>query len=132
MPLTTAAINASKRHEKSYKQTDSGGLHLLSLPSGSKYWRMHYRFIGKQKSLAFGVWPDVTLADARAKRDAARRLIAKGVGPAKKAKQDKVAASAAAANTFEAVANELLAKTERVGHHTQEKPLVNRLYQTCP
>jgi hypothetical protein len=115
MPLTTAAINAAKGHEKSYKLTDSGGLHLLILPSGSKYWRMHYRFNDKQKSLAFGVWPDVTLADARAKRDAARRLVANGIDPGEKAKLDKAAASIAAANTFEAVANELLAKAEREG-----------------
>lgn len=55
MPLTTAAINAAKGREKSYKLTDSGGLHLLVLPNGGRYWRMHYRFIGKQKSLAHGV-----------------------------------------------------------------------------
>jgi integrase len=90
-------------------------LHLLVLPNGGRYWRMNYRFDSKNKTLAFGVWPDVTLADARAKRDAARRLIASGIDPAAKAKQDKVAASVAAANTFEAVAQELLAKTEREG-----------------
>jgi hypothetical protein len=59
MPLTMAAINAAKRREKSYKLTDSGGLHLLVLPTGGRYWRMHYRFAGKQKTMAFGVWPDV-------------------------------------------------------------------------
>jgi integrase len=115
MPLTTAAINAIRGCEKSYKLTDSGGLHLLINPAGGRYWRMHYRFNGKQKSLSFGVWPDVTLADARAKRDAARRLIANGIDPAAKAKQDKIAASVAAANTFQAVTEELLAKTEREG-----------------
>jgi Arm DNA-binding domain len=65
--------------------------------------------------LAFGVWPDVTLADARAKRDAARQLVACGINPGEKAKQGKGAASTAAANTFEAVANEWLAKSERGG-----------------
>jgi integrase len=115
MALTAAAIKSAKPEAVQFKLTDSGGLHLLVRPNGGRYWRMNYRFNGKHKTLAFGVWPDVTLADARAKRDAARRLIASGVDPAAKAKQDKVAASVAAANTFEAVAKELLAKTEREG-----------------
>lgn len=115
MPLTMTAIKSAKGRDKPYKLTDSDGLHLLIQPSGGRYWRMHYRFLGKQKSLAFGVWPDISLADARAKRDAARRLIANGIDPGEKAKQDKIAANVAAANTFDAVANELLAKTEREG-----------------
>ena len=115
MALTAAAIKSAKPKPVQFKLTDSDGLHLLVLPHGGRYWRMNYRFNGKHKTLAFGIWPDVTLADARAKRNAARRLIANGIDPAEKAKQDKVAASVAAANTFEAVANELLAKTEREG-----------------
>jgi integrase len=115
MPLTFTAINAAKGRDKSYKLTDSGGLHLLILPSGGRYWRMHYRFAGKQKTMAFGVWPDVGLADARAKRDAARRQVAGGIDPAAQAKLDKIAANVAAANTFEAVANEWLSKVEREG-----------------
>ncbi len=115
MSLTTTAIKAAKARDKAYKLTDSGGLHLLVHPSGGRYWRMHYRFDGKQKSLAFGVWPDVTLTDARTKRDAARRQIANGIDPGEQAKQDKIAASIAAANTFEAVAAEWIAKTEREG-----------------
>jgi hypothetical protein len=74
---------------------------------------MNYRHLGKYKTLAFGVWPEVELADARAKRDEARRLLAKGVDPGAKAKLDKVAASVAAANKFQAVAEEWLAKIER-------------------
>jgi integrase len=115
MALTAAAIKSAKPKPVQFKLTDSDGLHLLVLPHGGRYWRMNYRFNSKHKTLAFGIWPDVTLADARAKRDAARRLIANGIDPAEKAKQDKVAASVAAANTFEAVASELLAKAEREG-----------------
>jgi hypothetical protein len=115
MPLTVTAINSAKGREKSYKLTDSGGLHLLVLPSGGRYWRMYYRFAGKQKTMAFGVWPDVSLADARAKRDAARRQVAGGIDPGAQAKLDKIAANVAAANTFEAVANEWIAKVEREG-----------------
>ncbi len=115
MGLTALGIKAAKGREKQYKLSDSGGLHLLVLPSGGRYWRINYRYLGKQKTLALGVWPDVELADARAKRDEARRLLAKGVDPAAQAKLDKIAASVAAANTFEAIAEEWLAKAEREG-----------------
>jgi integrase len=115
MALTNVAIKSAKPGAKPFKLADSEGLHLLVQPNGARYWRMNYRFLGKHKTLAFGVWPDISLADARAKRDAARRLIANGIDPGEKAKQDKIAANVAAANTFEAVANELLAKTEREG-----------------
>jgi integrase len=113
MGLTAVAIKAAKGRAKPYKLTDSDGLHLLVLPSGGRYWRMNYRFLGKQKTLALGVWPEVELADARAKRDEARRLLAKGIDPAEQTKLDKITASVAAANTFQAVADEWLAKIER-------------------
>lgn len=113
MGLTAVAIRAAKGRDKPYKLADSDGLHLLVLPSGGRYWRMNYRYLSKYKTLAFGVWPDVELADARAKRDEARRLLAKGIDPAEQAKLDKITASVAAANTFQAVADEWLAKIER-------------------
>ena len=76
---------------------------------------MNYRHLGKYKTLAFGVWPDVELADARAKRDEARRLLAKGCDPAEQVKLDKITACIAAANTFKAVAEEWYAKAEKEG-----------------
>jgi integrase len=115
MALTAIAIKAAKGRDKPYKLADSGGLHLLVLPTGRRYWRMHYRFVGKQKSLAFGVWPDVDLAGARARRDEARRLLASGRDPSDQAKLDKIAASVAAANTFKAVAEEWYLKAEKEG-----------------
>jgi integrase len=115
MGLTAVAIKAAKGREKPYKLTDSDGLHLLVLPSGGRYWRINYRYLGKQKTLALGVWPDVELADARAKRDGARRLLAKGCDPAEQVKLDKITASVAAANTFKAVAEEWYAKAEKEG-----------------
>lgn len=115
MGLTALGIKAAKGRDKQYKLTDSGGLHLLVLPSGGRYWRINYRYLGKQKTLALGVWPDVELADARTKRDEARRTLARGIDPAEQAKLDKIAASIAAANTFEAVAEEWIAKAEREG-----------------
>jgi integrase len=113
MGLTAVAMKAAKGRDKPYKLADSDGLHLLVLPSGGRYWRMNYRYLSKYKTLAFGAWPEVELADARAKRDAARRLLAKGIDPAAQAKLDKITASVAAANTFQAVAEEWLAKIER-------------------
>lgn len=115
MGLTAVAIKAAKGREKQYKLADSGGLHLLVLPSGQRYWRMNYRHLGKYKTLAFGVWPDVDLADARAQRDVARKLLASGRDPGEQAKLDKIAASVAAANTFRAVAEEWYAKAEKEG-----------------
>lgn len=113
MGLTVAAIKAAKGRAKPYKLTDSDGLHLLVLPSGGRYWRMNYRYLGKYKTLAFGIWSEIELADARAKRDEARRLLARGIDPSEQLKQDRIAASVAAANTFQAVADEWLAKIER-------------------
>lgn len=115
MGLTAIAIKAANGRDKQYKLTDSDGLHLLILPSGGRYWRMNYRYLGKCKTLAFGVWPDVSLADARAKRDEARRVLAAGIDPAEKLKMDRIVASVAAANTFQAVAEEWVAKIEQEG-----------------
>lgn len=83
------------------------------MPNGSRYWRMNYRFLGKQKTLSFGVWPDTSLADARAQRDAARKLLASGEDPGERIKLDRIAATVAAANSFQAVAGEWVAKAER-------------------
>lgn len=115
MGLTAVAIKAAKGRDKQYKMGDSGGLYLLVSPSGQRYWRMNYRFLGKNKTLAFGVWPDVDLAGARAKRDDARKLLAVGRDPAEQARLDKAAASVAAANTFRAVAEEWLVKVGKEG-----------------
>ena len=115
MGLTAVAIKAAKGRDKQYKLADSGGMHLLVLPSGQRYWRMNYRHLGKYKTLAFGVWPDVDLASARAQRDEARELLASGRDPSEQAKLDKIAASVAAANTFRAVAEEWYAKAEKEG-----------------
>jgi len=76
MPLTDIRIRALKPGDKPTKHGDGGGLLLVVNPNGSKLWRMVYRYCGKQKQLAFGAWPDVSLAQARAHRDAARKLLA--------------------------------------------------------
>ncbi|EAN6356384.1 DUF4102 domain-containing protein [Salmonella enterica subsp. enterica serovar Ituri] len=104
MALTDVKIRNAKPTDKPVKLTDSSGMHLLIHPNGSKYWRLQYRFAGKQKLLALGVYPAVSLADARHRRDDARRLIAAGIDPSEKKKSDKVEQSGTLA--FEAVARD--------------------------
>lgn len=113
MALTAVAIKAAKGREKPYKLTDSDGLFLFVTPNGGRYWRMNYRHLGKQKTLAFGVYPDTGLADAREQRDAARKLLARGEDPGERIKLDRIATPVAASNSFKAVADEWLIKVER-------------------
>ncbi|MFC7516591.1 tyrosine-type recombinase/integrase [Herbaspirillum sp. GCM10030257] len=93
------------------KHSDGHGLYLLVKAAG-KYWRMNYRFAGKQKTLALGVYPDVSLAKARQRRDKARTQLAEGVDPSQAKRDEKRTKTLAAAQTFEAVAREWLRKTE--------------------
>jgi integrase len=86
--LTDTACRALKPRIKPYKTSDGGGLHILIMPTGSKLWNMSYRYAGKQKKLAFGVYPTITLGDARARRDAAKKLLAHGIDPSEQKKAD--------------------------------------------
>ena len=104
MALTDIKVRTAKPTDKQYKLTDGSGMHLLVHPNGSKYWRLQYRFDGKQKMLALGVYPDVSLADARARRDEARKLLANSIDPGDKKKNDKVEQEEA--RTFEQLAIE--------------------------
>lgn len=115
MPLTDTLIRALKPAASPRKYSDGGGLHLLIPPQGSKLWRMAYRFHGKQKTLALGSYPSVPLADARKKREDAKKLVAVGVDPSQQAKLDKISKRASSASTFGAVADEFLRKIEREG-----------------
>lgn len=106
MPLTDAKVRALKPKEKTYRLGDAGGLYVEVATNGSRYWRMKYRVAGKEKRLAFGVYPDVSLADAREKRDAAKKILAAGGDPGETKKAEKLAQKLNAENTFEAVARE--------------------------
>ena len=106
MALTDAKLRTLKPKEKVYRLGDSAGLYIEVAVNGSRYWRMKYRYLGKEKRLAFGVYPEVTLAEAREKRDAARKLLASGSDPAEAKKIAKATQQANAENTFEAVARE--------------------------
>jgi integrase len=104
MPLTDIKIRSAKPRGKSYKLFDSGGLYLEVTSAGGKYWRWKYRFAGKEKRLAFGVYPDVGLKAAREKRDSARQHIANRVDPGEARRAEKLAH--ADAESFEAIARE--------------------------
>lgn len=106
MPLSDAKVRAAKPAEKQYRLSDEKGLYLQVDPKGSRYWRMAYRFNGKQKTLALGVYPDVTLAGARDRRDEARKLLANDVDPGGVKKAQKAANLERTANSFEALARE--------------------------
>jgi len=110
MPLTDAAIRKAKATAKTQRMFDSGGLYLEVSPAGRKWWRLKYRQAGKEKRLSLGVYPDTGLADAREKRDAARKLLAAGVDPSEQRKAQKAAGAERAANSFEAIAREWLQK----------------------
>lgn len=104
MALTDIKVRTTKPSDKPFKLTDGQGMHLLINPNGSKYWRLQYRFDGKQKVLALGVYPMVSLSEARKKRDEAKKLVSIGLDPSEKKKADKIEQSEAL--TFEAVARD--------------------------
>jgi integrase len=110
MPLTDTRIRSAKPAGKTYKLSDGGGMYLLVTRGGARYWRMDYRFGGMRRTLAFGVYPTVTLATARTRREEARALIATGTDPSVAKKATKRAAKLASENTFEAVAREWIGR----------------------
>lgn len=115
MALSDTAIRAIKNSAKVQKRSDGGGLFLFVSPTGSKLWRLSYRFDGKQKLLSFGAYPSVSLADARKRRDEAKTLLAKGIDPSEHTKLERIAKAANNAVTFKAVADEFLAKIAKEG-----------------
>jgi integrase len=112
MRLTNFSITKARPKDRPYKLSDGAGLCLLVEPNGSKLWRFRYRFAGRENMLTLGPYPIVSLADARVKRDDARRLLVAGIDPSAKRKEQKAGVAATAANTFGAVAAELIARKE--------------------
>jgi integrase len=106
MALTDVKARNAKPAEKQVKLFDGDGLFLLVAPAGGKWWRFKYRFGGKEKLLALGTYPEVSLADARQRREDARKLLAKGVDPGEVKKAQKAATVAVTENSFEVVARE--------------------------
>ena len=110
MPLTNTAIRNVKPGNKPIRLFDERGLYLEVSPTGGKWWRLKFRFEGKEKRLSLGVYPDVPLKDARDRRDTARKLLADGIDPSENRKAQKLAHADSAANSFEVVAREWLSK----------------------
>jgi integrase len=110
MPLTQVAIKNAKADDKAVKLFDSGGLFLLVQPAGGKWWRYKYRFAGKEKLLALGSYPDVSLAQARERHAQARKTLAEGKDPGEIKKVEKRLTLVRHENSFEAVAREWHAK----------------------
>jgi len=99
MPLTDVRCRSAKGKINPHKLSDGGGLHLLITPDGAKYWRLAYRWHGKQRTLALGVYPAVGLIEARASRDDAKRSIAANIDPSVVKRERKRAAKVATGNT---------------------------------
>ena len=108
--LSDIAVRAAKAAAKPYRLADEKGLYLEVAPTGGKWWRRKYRFAGKEKRLSLGVYPTVTLKDAREKRDAARKLLASHIDPSVERRIQKASRIERAANSFETVAREWFAK----------------------
>ncbi len=115
MPLTDNAIRSAKPLKKNRKLYDEKGLYLLITPKGSKCWKQKFRIAGKEKKLSLGLYPDVSLKDARRLRDEARGALALGIDPARRKQEEKAAAKLGAENSFEAIAEEFLEKREKEG-----------------
>jgi len=106
MALSDTALRNAKPTEKPFKLYDERGLYLIVNPNGGKWWRLKYRLGGKERTISLGTYPEVTLAQARSKRDDARALVAGNTDPSQHRQETKIQAKLAAQNTFEAVANE--------------------------
>ncbi len=110
MPLTDVSIRNAKPAEKPYKMFDERGLYLEVAPSGGKWWRFKYRFEGKEKRISLGTYPDVTLKDARERRDESRKMVVNGINPSEHRKAKKAAWTQETTNSFEIIAREWFAK----------------------
>ncbi|MGH8523338.1 MAG: tyrosine-type recombinase/integrase [Gammaproteobacteria bacterium] len=126
-PLTETAIKAAQPKAKAYRLADEKGLYLEVSPAGGKYWRFKFRFAGKEKRLALGVYPDTGSKLARKKLDDARRLLAEGIDPSAHRKVSKAARSEASGNSFEAVALEWLTKNAHMWTEDHGEKIRRRL-----
>lgn len=125
--LTDKRILAAQPGARLVKLPDGEGLYLFIPPSGAKWWRFRYRFAGREQMISFGVYPEVSLAEARRRRAEARRLIADGVNPSEHRKATKTMEADRAANSFEAVAREWFAKMAKVWAPSHSAKIIRRL-----
>jgi len=127
MPLSDVAVRNAKPAEKAVRLFDEKGLYLEIAPNGGKWWRFKYRYLSKEKRLSLGTYPDVSLKDARKRRDEARKLLESGVDPSENRKATKRAARMAAGNSFEVVAKEWFDKHMAGRSESHKERTWNRL-----
>lgn len=127
LALTEAQIRASKPRETAYKLPDARGLHLLITPAGGRLWRFRYRYAGRENTLGLGPYPEITLQEARDRREDARRMLKHGVDPSAQRKAAKAAAADRAVNSFEVVAREWFAKNRDGWAPTHAERVLRRL-----
>ncbi len=127
MPLTDITIRAAKPAAKPVRLFDSGGLYLEVAPGGGKWWRLKYRIDGREKRLSLGVYPDVSLKEARDRRDGARKVLAQGVDPGELRKATKAMRAEQVANSFEAVAREWYLKSKATWVDSHSEKIIARL-----
>lgn len=127
MSLTDTAVKNVKPGDKTARLFDGGGLYLEVAPAGGKWWRLKYRYDGKEKRLSLGVYPDVSLKDARQRRSDARKLLADGVDPSENRKAVKAAKTERGANSFEVIAREWFAKNSASWSENHGSRIIRRL-----
>ncbi len=127
MALTDLAIRNAKPTGKLYRLFDERGMYLEVSAAGGKWWRFKYRFEGKEKRLSLGVYPDISLKDARERRDEARKLVAKGIDPGERKRAAKSAAFERASNSFEVVAREWFAGQQPTWAESHAEKIIQRL-----
>jgi len=127
MALSDTAVRSAKPTDKAYKLSDEKGLFLLVHPNGSKYWRQKFRFDGKEKMLALGVYPDTSLKEARERRDEARKQLANGIDPSQHRKVTKAIRETIVANSFEVICREWLEYKRSNIEEAQYKKALARL-----
>jgi len=127
MPLTDTAIKNAKPGAKPIKLSDEKGLFLLLSPAGGKWWRLKYRFGGKEKLLSMGTYPEVSLKDARQRRDDARKLLADSIDPGANRKAMKATKTERAANSFEVIAREWFARKSPGWAKSNADKIIKRL-----
>ncbi|TBA03093.1 tyrosine-type recombinase/integrase [Rhizobium ruizarguesonis] len=113
MALTDVQIRNAKKSEKPYKLPDGRGLYLYVSKAGGKSWRLDYVYVDKRKTLTLGAYPALTLAEARSRRDEAKKKLSEGLDPSLAKKREQLSAKAAAGNTFGLIADEFIAKLRR-------------------
>ncbi len=127
MPLTALKIRTTKPGPKTIKLFDERGLYLEISPAGGRWWRFKYLFDGKEKRISMGVYPDISLSDARERRDEARKLVANGIDPSENRKAQKSAKTERAANSFEVIAREWYAKYSKTWVENHGNRIIRRL-----